>query len=265
MRTKLNGDRLLFASNDVDTKVVGVPLTKSRLQKEDKLSIEQYQKLIVASLRYLAMMHDGYSPGFTWSELQADWSRIDDCLNDPWRQHVFLPIDYQVVDAFELNRLTVCKSEKPRLEIVSPKVVVINQAYASIQLDFSKNNRLVRKVVDDYLRKNWTKPEFTPDRYPLGIKQADLLREFLDHNQHVTFSDHETERVIYLRDSGTTHGRKEVDETLQRIETMLNGYGKSSLNLADQYLTNERRLNSIFVINRKPGQSDVVSNRRVAI
>ena len=263
MCNSLEGDRLLFASNDVNTNIVGVPLTKSPLQKEAKLGQVQYKKLIVASLKYLAMKHAGHKVPFTWEEMQKSWSVIEDCLKVPWKDHVFLPIDYQAVDAFELDRLSVCRSKLPKLETLNPKVVVINQAYGGIQLDFTKGNNLVDEIVGNYLKEHWTDSDFTPDRYPLGIKQKDLLAEFLRHNQHVTFSDHQTERVVYLRDQLDTDRRREVTFTLERIEHMLNGYNSASMSAAEPYLTGRERRDMVVVINRKPGFPDIITQRRV--
>jgi len=231
-------------------------------QIEEKLGQVQYKKLIVASLKYLGMKHVGHKVSYTWDEMQSNWSVVEQCLNEPWIDHVFLPIDYQTVDALELGRLSVCKSKIPKLETLNPKVVVINQAYGGIQLDFTKGNDLVDGVVSSYLKKNWADPDFTPDRYPLGIKQKDLLAEFLHHNQHVTFSDHQTERVIYLRDQLETERRGDVAQTLERVEHMLNGYNSVSMSVAEPYLTGRERRDMVVIINRKPGFPDIITQRR---
>lgn len=253
LRNRLSQGTLLVARNDVNHSITEVPITKSRLQKEQPLFLDEYQRLITASLKFLAMKSVGMlPPGLKWEQMQGDWKLIDRCLKTPFNQNVFLAIDYQVIDAFQEKRIVDRRHKSPRyvLESLSPTVSVERRAYAQIQLDYSDGDRLVNTIVNDYLTESWNLPDFTPNRYQLGIQHKRFLNTFLRHGQHVLFDDIKTPSVLYLRSEG--EGRKE--SIFERIEAMLNGFSKAEYKLALSEIDSRKHpVNKAVNIVQKPG------------
>lgn len=254
LRDKHNSEIFLLSSNDVNTIIEGEPLTKSPVQKETKLDIHEYNDLITASLKYLAMKNAGVKVGYTWKQMQADWKLIQKCLDNPWDGRVFLPIDYQTIDAFDLEKLVV-EGTNTSFEKQGPTIAVINRAYATLELDFRKGNALVKGIVSNYQQNNWKKEDFDPNRFPLGIEHRELLKSFVLAHQHVLISDH-------IEHNGKN--LKEIDFAemlliLERIEVALNGFNKESVNLARAKYTNTnpQDKNYLFVVTRKPGNDQV--------
>ncbi len=263
LRDKYVGQTLLLSSNDINTAIEETSLTKSPLQKESKMDIFEYSDLITASLKYLAKVGSGEKVSFSLAEMQSDWKLINKCLDAPWSSRVFLPIDYQSIDAFDPEELTVSDG-KSSLTKKGPTIAVIHRAYATLELDFRGGNKLAKKIVDTYLRNNWTKPDFTPERYPLGIRQKELLKTFAQADQHVLISDHIEYKGINLKEIHV-HDEKLMLETLDRIESMMNGFSQDSLEIARAKYVNMKSHdeNYLYVVTRKPGDNDRVERRRL--
>jgi hypothetical protein len=258
LQKKYNGQNLLLASNDINTAAEDIPLTKSPLQKEGQLKIDQYVKLITASLKYLAMKKAGKRLKYTWEEMQSSWKLIDECLDLEWMERSFISIDYQAIDAYSVERLTACGKSKVKLERRSPTVLVIDRAYAQLELDFRQGSKLVSDIVGNYLAENWKKVDFQPGRYPLGIKQKDLLLSFAQADQQVLFSDHEIPVSENLR---FVHRQSPdaVKAMLESIDQRLNGFSSTSLKVARQYMAMATKNDNDFicVVTRKPGFADI--------
>jgi hypothetical protein len=257
MLQRYKGEHLLLSSNDINTEVEGIPLTKSPLQKEFPLSPREYKKLITASLKFLAMRSAGVKLDFGWKEMQSSWELIEKCLREDWNGRVFLPIDYQTVDAFDLQQLIVNHVGHPKLEKRGPTVAIENRAYASLELDFRSGNALVGETVADYIDSNWLKPDFTPDRYPLGIKHNEFLRKFIQGGQHVLFSDHQIQDSVNLRE-WYQEDSQQIEAPLERMERMLNGFSAASIEIAKRMYATARKADArnLHVIKRKPGLRD---------
>jgi hypothetical protein len=258
LRDTYNGKTLLLSSNDINTTIEKTPLTKSALQKESKMDIFEYGDLVTASLKYLAMVRSGEKINFTWKQMQSDWKLVRKCLDKPWQDRAFLPIVYQSIDAFDLEALSV-SDKRPHLTKSGPTIAIINKAYATLELDFRGGNALVKEIVDTYLHNNWSKPDFTPDRYPLGIRQNELLKSFAKAGQHVLISDHVEYNGINLRDVHEVD-EKLMTDTLNRIEIMMNGFNRNSIEIAKNKYANMKphEKDYLFVVKRKPGIADRV-------
>lgn len=264
MRDRYRDQYLLLSSNDINTDADGIPLTKSVLQKEADLLPGEYNDLITASLKYLAMRNTGMRMDCTWKELQSSWELVDKLINNDWKGRSFLPIDYQTIDAFDLEYLSVNYQDIPRLERRGPTIAVVNRAYANLELDFRKGNELVSTIVGEYLEDNWNSLDFNPDRYPLGIRHKDLLSKFIKKGQHVLFSDHELGDSVSLKDWYELD-RALVEKPLSRIEGMLNGFNSNSVKIArERYqVMKDYDYKYMFVITRKPGSRDRVQRTKL--
>ncbi len=253
LRESLSQGTIIIARNDVNHSIAEVPITKSKLQKEHPLFMDEYQRLIAASMKFLAMKSVGMlPPGLKWDQVQSDWKQIDRCLKIPFNERVFLPIDYQVIDSYQEKRIVDRRYKNPRyvLESLSPTVSVERRAYARIELDYTQGDGLVNTIVHEYLTDNWNNPDFTPSRYQLGIQHKRFLSTFLSHGQHVLFDDRATPNVLYLRGEG----RDERESTLQRIEDMLNGFSEPEYQLALSELSNRKHsIDTTVNIVQKPG------------
>lgn len=264
---RLKNVNLLRAGNDVNTLYGGVPLTKSRLQKEECLDKSKYQKLILASLKYLAMREEGERPTFDWAKLQANWDTVEQCAALDWNGRVFLPIEYQVVDMFDVAKLHARQGRIARLTRLSPTVAVIRKSYAALELDFTLGNGLIGEIVWRYLSDHWNEADFNPDRYPLGIRQRDLLSTFLHFGQHVLVSNNATGgNVVYARDhmrEGDELGKKQVAEIMAQLEVMLNGFGADAYAVAEQYWNMPEKAGNLYTITMKPGANPMVTTMRL--
>ena len=253
LRAKLSKSPVIVARNDVNHSIAEIPITKSALQKEQPLFLDEFQRLITASLKFLAMKSVGMlPPGLKWEQMQGDWKLIDRCLKTPFHQNVFLPIDYQVIDAFQEKRVVDRRHKSPRyvLESLSPTVSVERRAYAQIELDYRNGDGLVNTMVKDYLTESWDLPDFTPNRYQLGIQHKRFLNTLLRHGQHVLFDDYMTPNVLYLRSEG--EGRRV--SIFERIEDMLNGFSKAEYKLALSEIDSRKHpVNKAVNIVQKPG------------
>jgi len=264
MRNQYDGKYLILSSNDINTTIDEVPLTKSELQKKTELSESQYAKLITASLKYLSMKKAGIKLEYTWDDMQANWELIDKCLSNDWKDRVFLPIDYQAIDMFDLQELIVSKKTNLILQKRGPTVAVINRAYATLELDWRNGNELINEIVVSYLSANWRKSDFTPDRYPLGIRQKDLLTQFIFFGQHVLYSDYECASGENLKELYPIN-REEVNESLKRMDQMLNGFSAVSVEIAQKYFENRKQdWEYLYVITRKPGNANRVDRIRLS-
>ena len=191
-------------------------------------------------------------PGLKWEQMQGDWKLIDRCLKTPFNQTVFLSIDYQVIDAFQEKRVVDRRHRKPQfvLEPLSPTVSIERRAYAQVELDYSDGDGLVNTIVKDYLTQSWDLPDFTPNRYQLGIQHKRFLNTFLSHGQHVLFDDRMTPNVLYLRSEGV--GRRE--SIFERIEAMLDGFSEPEYKLALSEIESRKHpVNRNVNIVKKPG------------
>jgi hypothetical protein len=259
MKQRYLGHDLLLSSNDINTDMDTIPLTKSPLQKETTLVQGEYEDLITASLKYLAMQNTGVKMDYTWKKMQSSWELIDICLRTPWKGRAFLPIDYQTIDAFDLETLTLGQNGSPFLEKKGPTIAVINRAYVNLELDFRLGNDLVKGIIGEYLADNWEQSDFKPSRYPLGIRQKDLLGKFAEKGQHVLFSDHELRDSVSLKEWYQEDVTK-IDEPLDRVEHMLNGFNASSVRIAREMYSKMKSYDKkyLFVVTRKPGRNDRV-------